>query len=89
MFMCLWENSHFLCIKTHTNTNKIQRFLKGSPARRQEEMQMAAVPIDQCREDLGDVGADRRGPLEVAKTTPFLMMMIRAGWPRVFFSAGL
>lgn len=39
----------------------------------------------QCRENLGDVGADRRGLLEVAKTAPFLMMMIRAGWPRVFF----
>lgn len=89
MFMCFWENSHFLCIK-HTETPK-----KYSIFQRQSgiltartKMEMLAVSVIR----MAGMFETSVRLTEVMKTmTPvgvfFLMMTIRAGF--VYVCAGL
>ncbi len=74
MFMCLWENSHFLCIK-HTQTPTKNSVFLGQSGTATERMKvkMLAVPVTKMFQTSMRL-------LEVIKTmTPVLMMLSRAG----------
>lgn len=78
MFMCLWENSHFLCIE-HTQTKYSIFVRKYGILTGIMKIKMLAVPVMRMIEMLQML----MRLMEVMKT----MMMIRAGW--VYVCAGL
>lgn len=82
MFMCLWDNSHFLCIK---QTQTLRNVLKEA----------WYIDVDGDNEDEGVVPAMKMAVMlwtlirlrEVIKTKTSVLMVIRVG--RLCVSAGL